>query len=67
MIDTIFERGALRARQASVQAIDRLLGTLSLRLPPGVSVVRSEGGITLSGRGLRHRYVTDARLRGLFK
>lgn len=32
-------------------------------LPPGISVERSATGVTLSGRGLRRRYIRETALR----
>lgn len=63
MMERLFERGqqiAALHTDATAQALAEMLRTA---LPPGIQVERVSVGITLAGRGLRRRYVTDARLR----
>jgi hypothetical protein len=63
MMERLLKRGQQIAElhtDATAQALAEMLRTA---LPPGIEVERVSVGITLVGRGLRRRYVTDARLR----
>jgi hypothetical protein len=67
MMDRLLKRGQAIAElhaDATAQALAEMLRT---KLPPGIQVERVSVGITLVGRGLRRRYVTDARLRALIR
>jgi hypothetical protein len=60
MMERLLKRGQAIGAARAKAAIDVLIAK---PLPPGIAVERTSTGITLSGRGLRRRYVTDARLR----
>jgi hypothetical protein len=60
MMDRLLKRGQAIGAARAEAAVDALIAK---PLPPGIAVERTSTGITLSGRGLRRRYVTDAALR----
>jgi hypothetical protein len=67
MMDRLLKHGQAVAElhtDATTQALAEMLRT---KLPPGIQVECVSVGITLSGRGLRRRYVTDARLRTIIQ
>jgi hypothetical protein len=58
------ERLLKSARQVAEARAGAVADALAARaLPPGIRAERSDGGVTLSGRGLKRRYVRDATLR----
>jgi hypothetical protein len=62
------ERLLKRGRQIAEACAERVVDArLARPLPPGIRAERTGTGITLSGRGLRRRYVTDAALRALLQ
>jgi hypothetical protein len=64
MMDGLLKRGRQIGEARAKAAADALAAK---PLPPGIAVERVNSGITLSGRSLRRRYVTDARLRALIR
>jgi hypothetical protein len=60
MMDGLLKRGRQIAEARAEALADAYLAK---PLPPDISSERVGNGITLSGRGLRRRYVTDATLR----
>ena len=67
MMERLLERGQAIAEDRADAATQVLIEMLRKDLPPGILAERVSVGITLSGRGLRRRYVTDARLRALLR
>lgn len=64
MLELLLASGKVLAERARARVIDRLAQETP---PPGVAVTRQEDGVMLSGRGLRRRRITDARLRSFGK
>ena len=62
MFEKLTKAADRRAEQAVVRAIDRLI---EQPMPPGVVAQAGDKGITLSGRNLRRRMLTDTQLRNL--
>jgi hypothetical protein len=60
MFEKLTEAVDRRADQAVVRTIDRLIDQ---PLPPGIVAQASDRGVTLSGRNLRRRMLTDTYLR----
>lgn len=67
MMERLLKRGEQLAALHSDAATQALADMLRAELPPGIEVERVSVGITLAGRGLRRRYITDARLRALLQ
>jgi hypothetical protein len=63
-MDRLLKRGRQIAEARAGSVADALAAK---PLPPGIAVERVNSGITLSGRSLRRRYVTDAALRALIR
>jgi hypothetical protein len=65
----MFERLSERARQAAeVRAEARrreLAAPLAAELPAGIEAAKVDGGVELTGRGLRRRLALDPELRSL--
>ncbi len=60
MFDALTRRAALQAEAAK----DRKIAALASRVPPpGVTVTPTSDGITLSGKRLRRRMITDPQVR----
>ena len=58
------ERLLKRGRQIAEARAAMVADALAARqLPSGIRAERSSSGFTLSGRGLRRRYISDAALR----
>ncbi len=64
MMERLLKRGQAIGAARAEAAVDALMAK---PLPPGIEVERASTGITLSGRGLRRRYVTDAAMRALIR
>ena len=64
MMEQLLKRGQAIGAARAEAAVDALMAK---PLPPGIEVERASTGITLSGRGLRRRYVTDAAMRALIR
>ena len=60
MLEKLTVAGERRAAKAVTQTIIRLATTPT---PPGVTAEPVEGGVLLSGRGLRRRMLGDPKLR----
>jgi hypothetical protein len=56
------ERAAAGRAEAKVRAIEE---ALKAELPPGVECEGGEDAVTISGRGLKRRYVSDSALRAI--
>lgn len=63
MMERLLKHGQQIAEARADAVAQVLIEMLREDLPPGIQAARVSVGITLSGRGLRRRYVTDARLR----
>jgi len=63
MMERLLKRGQQIAEVRAEAVAQVLIEMLREDLPPGIQAERVSVGITLSGRGLRRRYVTDAWLR----
>jgi hypothetical protein len=63
-MERLLKRGRQIAETRAVAAADALAARA---LPPGIKAERSDAGVTLSGRGLRRRYVRDAALREVIR
>ena len=60
----MMDRLLKRARQIAEARAGMVADALAARqLPPGIRAERTSSGFTLSGRGLRRRYIVDASLR----
>ncbi len=66
-MERLLKRGEQLAISHTDAAAQALADMLRAQLPAGIAVERVSVGITLAGRGLRRRYVTDARLRALIQ
>lgn len=64
MFEPLVSRAQAIVADRRAAQIDRLAETAP---PPGVTVTRTEDGVVLSGKRLRHRLVTDAALRSFGK
>ena len=64
MMEQLLKRGQAIGAAHAEAAVDALMAR---PFPPDVGVERAGNGITLSGRGLRRRYVTDAQLRAVIR
>lgn len=64
MMERLLKRGQAIGEARAEAAVDALMAR---PFPPGIQVERASTGITLSGRGLRRRYVTEARLRAVIR
>ena len=60
MFERIFEKARVVTEQRRTAQIDRLAKETP---PPGVTITRTGDGVTLSGKHLRRRLVTDVSLR----
>ena len=60
MFETLMAKAEGLAQRRVRAVRHRLLTTV---VPDGVAVVRVDSGISLSGRSLRMRFITDVRLR----
>ena len=60
MLDNLTVASELRADEAVERTIARLATT---PIPPGVTVEPIDGGIALTGKGLRRRMLNDPKLR----
>ncbi len=67
MMDNLFKRGQAVADALAEAVADTLAEMLIEQLPPGIAAERVTIGITLVGKGLRRRYITDANLRNLLQ
>jgi hypothetical protein len=67
MMERLLKRGQAIAELHTDATAQALAEMLRAELPPGIQVERVSVGITLGGKGLRRRYVTDARLRALLQ
>jgi hypothetical protein len=65
MMEMLFKRGQAVADAHAEAVADTLVEMLGEQLPPGISAERVTIGITLVGKGLRRRYITDTKLRHL--
>ena len=60
----MMERLLKRARQIAEARAGMVADALAARsLPPGIRAERTSSGFTLSGQGLRRRYITELALR----
>jgi hypothetical protein len=59
-MERLLKRGRQIAETRAVAVADALAART---LPSGIKAERSDAGVTLSGRGLRRRYVRDSALR----
>lgn len=64
MFAALFKRVEAVAARRRRAVIARLMQS---PLPPGVSASQGGDGVVLSGRKLRHRFITDVRLRSFGK
>ena len=60
MMERLLKRGRQIAEARAGMVADALVAR---SLPPGIRAERTSSGFTLSGRGLRRRYISDAALR----
>ena len=60
MMERLLKRGLQIAEARAGMVADALAAR---SLPPGIRGERTSSGFTLSGRGLRRRYISDAALR----
>jgi hypothetical protein len=67
MMERLLKRGQTIGELYTDATAHALAEMLRTELPPGIQVERVSVGITLVGRGLRRRYVTDARLRAIIQ
>lgn len=65
MLAGLIARGATLGRERARAAAGRLAKDMADAAPGDVRIAAGEDGVTLSGRGLRRRMITDARLRWL--
>lgn len=63
------ERLAARGERVGVEAAERARDRLIARAeaPPGINIAPLTDGIALSGKRLRHRFVTDPKLRNFVR
>lgn len=63
------EKLTARGEHVGVKAAERVRDRLMARSNPvsGVQIAAAQEGILLSGKHLRHRFVTDPRLRNLIR
>lgn len=64
MLGALAARGRALGEELRRRAIARLVARF---MPPGIRIEASEHGIVLSGKKLRRRFVTDARVRELLR
>ena len=67
MMEALFKKGQAVADLHAEAVADTLAEMLVEQLPPGITAERVTIGITLVGKGVRRRYITDANLRSLFQ
>jgi hypothetical protein len=67
MMEKLLKRAGQLAALHTDATAQALAEMVRAELPPGIQVERVSVGITLVGRGLRRRYLTDARLRALIQ
>ena len=60
MMERLLKRGRQLAEARAGMVADALAAR---QLPPGIRAERTSSGVTLSGRGLRRRYITELALR----
>jgi hypothetical protein len=61
MLDNVFQRAETIGDDAARKARDHIL--LRAETPPGVRAQAIDGGVALTGKKLRHRFITDPALR----
>lgn len=63
------ERLAARGQRIGAEAVERARDRLIARAeaPPGINIATLPDGIALSGKRLRHRFVTDPKLRNIIR
>jgi hypothetical protein len=60
----MLEKLTTAAERAAAKAVERQIDLLAqTQTPPGVKVVATDDGITLAGKSLRQRMLTDPNLR----
>lgn len=64
MLDAIAARGRVLGEMLRRRAIDRLAAR---PVSPGVRIEESDEGVVLTGKRLKRRFVTDARVRDLLR
>lgn len=64
MLDAVAARGRVLGEMLRRRAID---GLAARPVPPGVRIEASDGGVALTGKRLKRRFVTDARVRDLLR
>ena len=60
MMERLLKRGRQIAEARAAMVADAFVAR---SLPPGIRAERTSNGFTLSGQGLRRRYISDAALR----
>jgi len=65
MFERLMARGLKRAEAQRARRVAGLAKAVVSDLPPDVAVETGSDGITLVGRGLRRRMLSDARLRAI--
>ena len=64
----MFEKLNAAVERSAADAVSRQITRLAAKpTPPGVSAEASDDGITLSGKRLRRRYITDPNLRNFVR
>ena len=64
----MFEKLNAAVERSAADAVSRQITHLATKpLPPDVSADASDDGITLSGKRLRRRYITDPNLRNFVR
>ncbi len=64
MFERLSERGSRIGARAAALVIDGLIEAAASELPQGVAALRRDGGIILSARNLRRRWLEEPLLRG---
>lgn len=64
MFERLSERGSRIGARATALVIDGLIEAAASELPQGVAALRRDGGIILSARNLRRRWLKEPFLRG---
>ena len=65
MFERLLLRSNLRADERARARAEALAERLADAVPAGIAVRAAEGGVVLSGRGLRRRFALEAALRWL--
>ena len=65
MFERLMARAVKRVEVQRVQRISSLAARAAEDVPPDVRVETEEEGVVLTGRGLRRRWLGDARLRSI--